>query len=98
MSFLCNLLCGVLLPELVILLLVQLLQHVKSLAYQFLLDNLDQLVLLQSFTGHIKRKVVGIDNTLDEAQVAGHHFLEVVADEDAAHKQLQQRISNLSTI
>ena len=83
-----HLLSAVLFPEVHVLVFVDLLDHVQSLAHQLLLDDLEELVLLQGFTGHVQWQIVGIHNTADEGQVLGHHVLKVVRDEDAAHVQL----------
>jgi len=53
-------LCAVLLPEVVILLLADLLDHVQRLAHQFLFDHLQQLVLLQRLTRHVKGQIITV--------------------------------------
>ena len=84
-----NLLGREFLPELLhVVGLVDFLDHVQSLSDQFLLDDLQQFVLLQLFTGHVQWKIVRVDNSSDEGQVLGHHVLEVVSDEDTSHEEL----------
>merc|ERR1712192_8835 len=51
-------------------------------------DHLQKLVLLQSLSGHVKREVIRVYDTLDEAKVVGHHVLEVVGDEDSPDVEL----------
>uniref|UniRef100_A0A2M3ZY44 Secreted protein n=1 Tax=Anopheles triannulatus TaxID=58253 RepID=A0A2M3ZY44_9DIPT len=78
----------VLLPELLVLLLVDLLQHIERLPDQLLLDHLDELVLLERLTRHVQWQIVRIDDTADEAQIVGHHVVELVRNEHTAHVQL----------
>ena len=85
-----NSLGAILLPEVGIVLFADLLDHVKRLADQLLLDDLEQLVLLQRLTRHIQREVIGVDDALHERQVLGHHVLEVGRNEDAAHVHLYE--------
>lgn len=49
------LLCGVLLPELLVVVLANFLDHVQCLSDQLLLDDLQEFVLLQGLTGNIQR-------------------------------------------
>ena len=51
-------------------------------------SDLQELVLLECFSGDIERKIIGVNNTLDKAEIAGHHVLEVVSDEDPSDVQL----------
>ena len=48
----------------------------------FLPDDLEDLVLLQHLHGGVEERVVTVHDCLDKAEVAGHHALEVVGDED----------------
>lgn len=50
-----HLLCGVLLPELLVVVLADFLDHVQCLSDQLLLDDLQEFVLLQGLTGNIQR-------------------------------------------
>ncbi len=68
-------------------LLGHLAQHLENLANEFLGHDLEDLVLLQSLTGDVQRKIVTINDTANEVQVAGHHVLELFRDEHLAHVQ-----------
>lgn len=54
------LLCGVLLPELLVVVLADFLDHVQCLSDQLLLDDLQEFVLLQGLTGNIQREIVRV--------------------------------------
>jgi hypothetical protein len=41
-------------------------EHLEALLDDVLLDNLKDFVLLESLSGDVKRKIVGINNTLNE--------------------------------
>lgn len=56
-----DLLCAVLLPEVVIVLLGDFLDHVQGLTHQLLLDHLQQFVLLQRFTRHVQGQIIAVD-------------------------------------
>ena len=45
-------------------------------------------MLLKSFARYIERKVIRVNHTSDKVQVAWHHVLEVVSDEDTSDIQL----------
>ncbi len=80
------------LPEgLVLLRLVlrQLLQHVQHALGQRRLHRVDHRILLQDFPGDVQRQVVGVDHTLDEAQVQRQELVGLVHDEHALYVQLQ---------
>merc|ERR1719463_498778 len=72
----------------VVLVLGDLGEHLQALLDDVLLDDLKDLVLLQHLTGDVERKVLGVDDTLDETEPLGDDVLAVVHDEDAAHVQL----------
>ena len=59
---------GELFVELFVVLLVlsDLSEHLKALFDDVLLDDLQDSVLLESFSRNVKREIVGIDNTLNE--------------------------------
>mmetsp|Transcript_9481 Transcript_9481/g.23027 ORF Transcript_9481/g.23027 Transcript_9481/m.23027 type:complete len:792 (+) Transcript_9481:1273-3648(+) len=61
--------------------------HVQRLAHETLVDDGEDLGFLQDFTTDVQGKVVGIDNSLDEFQPAGHEVLELIVDEDALDVQ-----------
>lgn len=79
---------GELLPKVIISLLIHLLQHVQNLSDQLLLDDLEEFVLLEVFTGDVQRKIIGINKTTNEGQVLREHVLEVISDEDTTDVQL----------
>jgi len=60
------------------------LEHTESLADELALDDLEDAVFLKDFTGDVQGEIVGVNNTLDEVQVAGEEVLEFVSDEDSA--------------
>ncbi|KAL1420739.1 hypothetical protein MTO96_004472 [Rhipicephalus appendiculatus] len=79
---------GVLLPELLVLFSRNALHHVQGLAHKFLLDYLEQFVLLQRFTAHIQRQVIRVNHTTDETKVTRHHVLEIIGDEHTPNIEL----------
>mmetsp|Transcript_10221 Transcript_10221/g.17142 ORF Transcript_10221/g.17142 Transcript_10221/m.17142 type:complete len:299 (-) Transcript_10221:502-1398(-) len=48
--------------------------HVDRLADNLLLDNLENLALLESFTVHVEWKVIRVNHTTDESEVARHEI------------------------
>mmetsp|Transcript_18458 Transcript_18458/g.37458 ORF Transcript_18458/g.37458 Transcript_18458/m.37458 type:complete len:404 (-) Transcript_18458:1041-2252(-) len=63
-------------------------KHFDALLDQILLDDTKNLVLLKGFTRNVERKILRIDNSLDEGQPLGHQILAVVHDEYATDIQL----------
>jgi len=55
-----TLLCAVFFPKVLELFVTDFLDHVESFAYELLLDDFQQFVLLQCFTRHIQRQVIRI--------------------------------------
>ena len=51
----------VLLPELLVIILAHLLEHVQGLPHQLLLDHLQKFVLLEHFSRHVQRQVIRIN-------------------------------------
>lgn len=76
--------------ELVELLLVlgDLLEELKRLLDDVLLDDLHDLVLLESLTRQVEREILRVDNTLDEAEPLGDEVGGIVSDEDTADVEL----------
>jgi hypothetical protein len=76
--------------ELVELLLVlgDLLEELKRLLDDVLLDDLHDLVLLESLARQVEGKVLRVDNTLDEAEPLGNEVGGVVSDENTADVKL----------
>jgi hypothetical protein len=72
----------------VLLILRDLLEHLKTLLDEVLTDDLQDLVLLEHFTRNVKREIFGIDDTLDEAEPFGHQILTVIHDEDTTDVEL----------
>ena len=83
-------LCAVLLPEVLVLLFGDLLDHVERLTHQLLLDDLEQFVLLEGLTRYVQGQVVRINDALHEGQVLGHHVGKVVGDEHPSHVHLDK--------
>ncbi len=69
---------AILLPELLVLLGINFLEHLKSLADKLLLDDLQQLVLLEGLAGHVQRQVVRVNNTAEELQILGNKVIELI--------------------
>ena len=88
-EFECHVPCAEFLPEFLhVFILGDLFDHVQSLTDQFLLDHLQEFMLLKRFTTHIQWKIIRVYNATDERQVLGHHVFKVVSDEDTSHIQL----------
>jgi len=81
---------GELLVEFLVVLsvLLDLSEHLKALLDNVLLHDLEDLVLLESFTRDVKGKIFGVDNTLDEAEPFGNNIFAVVHDENTTHVEL----------
>lgn len=62
--------------------------QVHSLLDNVLSDDLQDLVLLQDFSGDVQRQVFRVDDTLDEVEVFGDQVLTVVHDEDSSDVEL----------
>ncbi|VUC28174.1 unnamed protein product [Clonostachys rosea] len=76
--------------ELVELLLVlgDLLEELKRLLDDVLLDDLHDLVLLKGLTGQVEGKILRVDNALDEAEPLRDEVSSVISDEDTADVEL----------
>jgi hypothetical protein len=72
----------------VILILGDLRKDFHAFLDDVLADDLQDLVLLQGFTRDVERKILRIDNTLDEVEVLWNEILAVVHDEDTADIEL----------
>ncbi len=59
------------------------------LADELLLDDLEELVLLESLTRDVERQVIRVNDTADELEVLGEEIIELVRDEHAADIQLE---------
>merc|ERR1719474_434430 len=71
----------------VVLVLRQLLNQLKNLLDKILPDDLENLVLLEHFSGDIEGKILRINNTLDKVEVLWDELLAVVHDEDSSNVQ-----------
>lgn len=72
----------------VVLVLGDLAEHVHAFLDNVLTNDLENLVLLESLTGDVKREILRVDDTLDEVEVFRDDVLAVVHDEDAADIEL----------
>ena len=72
----------------VVLVLRNLAEEVHALLDKVLADDLEDLVLLERLTRNVERKILGVDDTLDEVEVLGDEVLAVVHDEDTADIEL----------
>ena len=55
-------------------------EEIQAPSDNILADDLDNLVLLEGLTRYVKRKVIRVDDTLDEVEVVGDEGIEVVHD------------------
>lgn len=65
-----------------------LVEHLESLLDDVLADDLHDLGLLKGFTRKVERKILRVDDTLDEGEPLGDEVGAVVGDEDAADVKL----------
>ena len=72
----------------VVLVLCDLGEKVHALLDEVLADDLEDLVLLKRLTRDVERKILGVDDTLDEVEVFRDEILAVVHDEDTADVEL----------
>ena len=67
---------------------INLFDHIKSLSDQFLLDDLQEFVLLESFTRDIQWEIIRIDDTANELKIFWHHIGEIIGDENTSDVHL----------
>merc|ERR1712061_878955 len=79
----------------VVLVLTDLLDQLHHLLDEVLPDHLEDLVLLEHFSGDVERQILRVDHTLDEVEVLGDELLAVVHDEDPPHVELDVVLSLL---
>merc|ERR1712195_99715 len=72
----------------VVLLLRNLGKHFKALLDKVLLDHSQNLVLLESLTRDVQRKILRVHNALDKVEPLWHELIAVIHDEHTAHIQL----------
>merc|ERR1719506_1165031 len=65
-----------------------LVEALEGLLDKVLLDDLEDLGTLEHLSGNVKRKVLGVDNTLDEGKELWDEVLTGVGDEDTADVEL----------
>jgi len=68
----------------VVLVFSNLADKVHRLLHKVLANDLKNFVLLESLTGDVKRKIFGVDDTLDEVEIFGNEVLTIVHDEYTA--------------
>lgn len=64
------------------------LEELKAFLGDVLLDNLKNLVVLEILSGDVKRKILGVNNTSDEAKIFGDQLIAVIHNEDSSNVQL----------
>ena len=64
-------------------------QHAQHTLCHSVADRGNAFVLLQNFSRHVQRQVVGIDNTFDETQIQGQKLIRIVHDKDALDVEFQ---------
>ena len=62
-----------------------LIKHLKSLLDKVPLDDLHDLVLLESLTRQVERKILRVDDTLDESEPLWDQVSAVISDENTAN-------------
>jgi len=72
----------------VVLVLSNLADEVEGLLDKILANNLENLVLLESFARDVQREILRVDDTLDEVEVLRNEVLAIVHDEDTANVEL----------
>ena len=72
----------------VVLVLSDLGEQFHALLDEILANDLQDLVLLEGFTGDVEGEVLGVDDTLDKVEVLGNKVFAVVHDKDAADVKL----------
>merc|ERR1712017_39494 len=68
--------------------LIDLVEALEGLLHEVLLDHLKDLRALEHLAGNVERKVLGVDDTLDEAEELGDELVAAIGDEDTAHVEL----------
>ena len=64
------------------------LEEIKALLDDVLLDDLEDLVVLEEFSGNVKREILRVYDTLDEIEILGDEIFAVVHDEDSTNVEL----------
>jgi hypothetical protein len=63
-------------------------EEFEALLDDVLSDDLQDLVVLKILSGNVKREILGVYDTSDEAQILGDQVLTVVHDEHSSHVEL----------
>merc|ERR1711988_1599313 len=72
----------------IVLVLGQLLDQLQNLLNQILSDDLEDLVLLEHFSGDVEGEILRVNNTLGKVKVLRNELLTVVHDEDTSDIEL----------
>ena len=72
----------------VVLVFRDLTDEIHRLLHKVLADDLEDLVLLEGFTGDVEGKILRVDDTLDEVQIFWNEVFTVIHDEDSADVKL----------
>ena len=64
-----------------------LMEELNALLGDVLLDYLEDLVVLQIFSGNVKRKIFRINNTSDESKIFRDQLFAIVHNEDSSNVQ-----------
>ena len=72
----------------VILVFGNLADEVHGFLYKVLADDLEDFVLLERLTRYIERKILRVDDALDEVEVLGDKVLAIIHDEYTADVEL----------
>jgi len=62
-------------------------EHFESTFDNILTDQFDDTILLKVFSGNVKRKIIGINNTLEEVKVFWNEILAIVHNENSTNVQ-----------
>jgi hypothetical protein len=65
--------------------LTDFLEEFNTLFSDVLLDDLENFVVLKIFSADVKRKILRINHTSDEAKILGNEFITIVHNEDSSH-------------
>jgi hypothetical protein len=63
-------------------------EEIETLLDDVLADDLENLILLESFAGDVQREILRVHDTFDEVEVLGNDVLAVVHDEYSADIEL----------
>mmetsp|Transcript_24824 Transcript_24824/g.42027 ORF Transcript_24824/g.42027 Transcript_24824/m.42027 type:complete len:302 (+) Transcript_24824:1103-2008(+) len=78
--------------------ITELSQHLQCLTNKFLTHDLQNLVLLQSLTGHVQRKVITVHHTAQEVQVSREQIIKVILNQHLAHVETDSCLTGIVVI